>query len=277
MTAPSYLFPRYGALGVAIIVTAEVLLFQGVEPVPTFFTAIVWTGYILFMDGLVFRLKGTSLIATRKRELLFLIPFSIGFWLIFEAYNFHLKNWTYINLPETDWVRWLGYAWAFATILPALFETAEWLEATGVFASWRIKPWKITPGDLRKSMLIGAFLSFMPLLADERTAVYLFGCVWVGYALLIDPLNYRAGAPALFRDLEEGRMERFAGFFATGLICGVLWEFWNYWAHAKWVYTVPIMQHFKVFEMPLVGYLGFPAFAYECFAATTVAKTVLKV
>ena len=51
----------------------------------------------------------------------------------------------------------------------------------------------------------------------------------------------------------------------SGLLCGVLWEFWNYWARAKWHYTVPIMENLKLFEMPVPGYLGFPAFAIECF------------
>jgi len=45
----------------------------------------------------------------------------------------------------------------------------------------------------------------------------------------------------------------------------VLWEFWNYWARGKWHYSVPIMEHLKIFEMPVPGYLGFPAFALECF------------
>ena len=45
----------------------------------------------------------------------------------------------------------------------------------------------------------------------------------------------------------------------------MLWEFWNYWARAKWHYTVPIMENLKIFEMPVPGYLGFPAFALECF------------
>jgi len=51
----------------------------------------------------------------------------------------------------------------------------------------------------------------------------------------------------------------------SGFLCGALWEFWNYWSRAKWHYTVPIMEHVKIFEMPLPGYFGFPAFALECF------------
>ena len=45
----------------------------------------------------------------------------------------------------------------------------------------------------------------------------------------------------------------------------MLWEFWNFWSRAKWHYTVPIMERWKIFEMPLPGYFGFPPFALECF------------
>ena len=32
----------------------------------------------------------------------------------------------------------------------------------------------------------------------------------------------------------------------------------------NWVYTLPVLNFAKVFEMPLLGYLGFPPFALEC-------------
>jgi hypothetical protein len=52
----------------------------------------------------------------------------------------------------------------------------------------------------------------------------------------------------------------------SGALCGVLWEFWNYWALTRWTYSVPYVSHLKVFEMPALGYLGFPPFALECYA-----------
>jgi len=51
-----------------------------------------------------------------------------------------------------------------------------------------------------------------------------------------------------------------------------LWEFWNYWARTKWIYSVPILERFKVFEMPVAGYLGFPAFALECFTMYAIVR-----
>ncbi|MBI2080877.1 MAG: hypothetical protein HYT86_03990, partial [candidate division NC10 bacterium] len=60
-------------------------------------------------------------------------------------------------------------------------------------------------------------------------------------------------------------VQAFWCWFVGGTICGVLWEFWNYWATAKWHYTVPITAEWKIFEMPVAGYLGFGPFAVECY------------
>jgi len=49
------------------------------------------------------------------------------------------------------------------------------------------------------------------------------------------------------------------------MICGLLWEFWNYWASAKWVYTIPYLGFLQIFEMPVLGFFGFPLFALECY------------
>src|SRR5215831_16207103 len=128
-------FPIYGYIGAAIMVGAEVLLFTGNQVVGRWFTAIVWTGYILLIDSLVYRLKGSSLIATDRSELLIVAVISIAGWWLFELYNsprFWQTGpelwWHYHNLEPNPFLRWAGYDWAFATIFPALFETAELLE-----------------------------------------------------------------------------------------------------------------------------------------------------
>lgn len=97
-----------------------------------------------------------------------------------------------------------------------------------------------------------------PFLVPAEIAPYTAAPVFLGFIFLLDPINQRLGAESLTRD-------RTINLLLSGLLCGVLWEFWNYWARAKWIYTVPIMQQWKIFEMPLPGYLGFPPFAIECF------------
>ena len=85
------------------------------------------------------------------------------------------------------------------------------------------------------------------------------------FIFFLDPVNYWLGGRSLWRDLKEGKPKTLYSLLGSGLVCGWLWEFWNYWAGAKWHYTVPILGHIKIFEMPFLGYLGFPPFAVECF------------
>ena len=60
--SPKTRFAPHGYAGMAIIVAAEVLLFGGNQMVGHWFTPIVWTGYILFVDALVYKLKARSLL-----------------------------------------------------------------------------------------------------------------------------------------------------------------------------------------------------------------------
>jgi len=262
----------YGWMGLAVIGISEILLFAGVPLVRTFFTPLSWSGYILFADGLVFRQKGNSLMMSRPREFLLLLPLSIGFWLIFEFYNLYLRNWHYAGLPEELPLRLLGYAWAFATIWPAILETAELMEGWKVISRRKIRPWRIRKGHLVFSLVFGAFGLILPLLTSLRVAHYLAAPVWLGFIFLLDPLNYRMGRDSLFLDLERGDPRKLYSLLLSGVLCGFLWEFWNYWAGARWDYTIPIAGHIKIFEMPVLGYLGFPPFAVECFTLWAFVK-----
>ncbi len=115
-------------------------------------------------------------------------------------------------------------------------------------------------------MVVGAVLLAIPILAPRRIAMYLFALVWVGFVFLLEPINHRLLLPSFLNDLARGYRGRLYSFLIAGPICGWLWEFWNYWAGAKWVYTFPILQQWKIFEMPVPGYLAYPVFALECFA-----------
>jgi tetratricopeptide (TPR) repeat protein len=100
--------------------------------------------------------------------------------------------------------------------------------------------------------------------------------VWLGFIFLLDPINSRFGLPSLEADLASGRRARLYAFLGSGWVCGWLWEFWNFWAAAQWHYIFPILQRYKIFEMPALGYLGFPAFALECFVMYYFAAWLLR-
>ena len=255
-------FKLYGLTGLLIIIAAELLLFLRVKLVMIFFTPLVWTGYILFVDNLILKLGGKSLIYNRRKEFFVMLPISVAFWLVFEFYNLFLDNWHYVNLPEKMWIRLIGYTWSFATIWPAILETAELFRVLHIFDKIKIRQRSVSPSLLRASIALGAIFLIIPIAFPSR---YLAAPVWLGFILLLDPINYFCGEKSLFRDFERGKLNTLFSLLLSGLVCGLLWEFWNYWALSKWNYTVPILGDIKIFEMPVVGYLGFFPFAVECY------------
>ena len=41
---------------------------------------------------------------------------------------------------------------------------------------------------------------------------------------------------------------------------------WNFYSFPKWIYHTPGAEFFYIFEMPLLGYLGYLPFAWELFS-----------
>src|SRR6266481_957114 len=108
---------------------------------------------------------------------------------------------------------------------------------------------------------LGITVSLAAVLAFPR---YLYPLTWGAVWLIAEPLLYRRDpAHSLFADMTHGSWGRIARLMAAGLFAGVLWESFNAIARGRWIYTVPFLEHLKIFEMPLVGFLGFPFFALE--------------
>ena len=122
-------FPAHGWLGATILAVSEAAMLARVEPLWTWHTPFAWTGYILLLDASVYRMRGSSWITTNRSEFIFLAIVSIPLWVVFEGYNQLIDNWHYVNLPQNLVVRCFGYAWAFATISPGIFLTAELVAA----------------------------------------------------------------------------------------------------------------------------------------------------
>ncbi len=257
-------FPRYGWLGLVALAGAEWMLFRGAAPVPIYFTPIAWSAYLLIVDAAVLALTGRSRLHDAPRVFLRMALLSIPLWLIFEAYNLRLQNWTYVGVPHHWAAALLAYGWSFATIVPAIFETSDLVQA--LLPPIPIQPWTISPRVENTLMFSGAAFLILPLVIPQRIAAYLFVLVWLGFIFLLDPLNRRLALPSFLGDLSEGFSRRLYSFLFSGWICGWLWEFWNNWAGAKWHYTFPMFQRQKIFEMPAPGFLGFLPFALECFA-----------
>jgi hypothetical protein len=258
-----FCLPSYGWAGIAILPASEWLMFHQVEPVATYFTPIAWTAYILLADAAVHAITGHSRLRDTPAEFARMALLSIPLWLIFEGYNLRLQNWTYVCLPANRALALLGYGWSFATITSGILETADLVEAFGWFRP--APPVRFSVPAQAAMLALGAACLALPLALPQATAAYLFALVWVGFIFLLDPINYRLRLPSILGDFAAGRRGRFYSLLISGFVCGWLWEFWNYWAAAKWHYIFPMFQQLKIFEMPAPGYLGFLPFAVECF------------
>ncbi len=263
----------YGYPAVASMIACQFLMFKRVEPFYTGFTPIQWWNYIFLADAIVWGRQKKSLITDKPLEFIAILVLSNICWLVYEGYNLVLKNWYYTGLAPDEWQRLLGSFFAFATIFPGIFLSADLLESFGLFKDRDpLKPRSLPPVILQASFFGGIAAVIFPLVFPSR---YVFGSVWLGYFFLLDPVNYWRGNPSIFGDIEKGKWQRFWALLFGGGICGLLWEFWNYWAKAKWIYTVPFTENTKYFEMPILGFIGFLPFALECFAMYHFTRSLL--
>jgi hypothetical protein len=259
--------PARAWLGLAVMIGSMAATVARIEPFSSWNTPVAWSGWILFADGVVWKRRGSSWISDAPSELFALAFLSVPLWLVFELYNkFCIRNWYYVGLPELLALRYVGYAWSFATICPAIFVTGELVSS---LRDRRADPSRVSPPPAIPlgvagwlSIAAGAAMLLWPIL---RPSPYLAAAVFLGFIFLLDPVNARAGDESMRGDWHLRRYGRVVNLAIAGAICGVLWEFWNYWAAAKWKYAVPILPGLRIFEMPVLGYFGFPPFALECF------------
>jgi len=248
-------------LGPLAIVLCFALMRLQVEPFATFFYLLAWYGLIFTLDQLIKAREGLSLIARCGRGgFALLLCWSAVCWFFFELLNFRLENWYYIFVTDQPVLRLVGTFLAFATVFPGIFwiEHYLYLRGVGIGAHWR-------PLHFSNRGLYGLqFLGLLSLILPLVWPTYFFPLVWGALILLIAPINHRLGLNGFLHQLARGEYGQILRLLVAGLITGLCWEFFNFWARAKWIYTVPFFDELKLFEMPVAGFLGFPPFAVEC-------------
>lgn len=265
-------------LSIFFLILSTLLLWKGIEPFKTHYFLFAWWSYIALLDSWLYLHGGESLILNNfSKFFLFLAPFSSFLWFIFEAFNLRIQNWTYIDLPKEIWIRWPSTFLAYATVLPAIFLTANSLDHLNIFRKNEFSQFfNLEISKFSKILLLsaGGYMLILPLIFPN----YFFPLVWGGFILLLDPILIHWQKKSLIREWIQKNWNRTFQLLLAGAICGVLWELCNFWAGAKWIYTFPlplfIGPQIKIFEMPILGFLGFPLFALECFVMTEFAETL---
>jgi len=255
-------FPIWGLTGIALFGLGLWALAADLEAWNAVWYLPAWYGYLLVLDALIYARRGRSFVDGRRHELVAMMLWSLPFWLLFEAYNLRLHNWYYVFGLRTLWGSVLMSTLAFATVIPACFFHAEALEAFRIPRERQWRPLRVTRTVLAVCSIAGAVCAIAPLVWPR----WAFWMVWGAPLGTLEVANYRSGAPSLLRDLEQGRPGRLLRLLLGGLLAGAAWELLNYWARTKWIYTVPFFEDWKVAEMPLAGFGGFPPLALSAFA-----------
>lgn len=266
------------ALGLAGVAAATAMLLAHVGFAPTWFYLLVWYPTLLALDGavaLTARRAGSGEAAGGERSAGFallgrpaytfsLLAWSTAFWLLFELLNFRLDNWYYVFLPADAAARWAGILLSFATVIPAVLVAEALLANLGIASRTHWRALRLGRRGLRVLRAVGLLMLLLAMVWPR----WFFPLVWGFTTLLLEPF-VREHAPerSLLADLENGRPGRLIRLLLAGIAVGLLWELYNSGARGRWIYTVPGFEHWKLFEMPVLGFLGFAPFAVDCYVA----------
>jgi len=264
---PTFSFPVWGWIGLGLNVLSWALAWgrfdwAGRVNDHTFFP--LWLGYVLIMDGLVYRRRGASMLSRAPAKLVTLFPVSAVTWWYFEYLNRFVQNWWYQGTTHFTAFLYIGHATlCFSTVLPAIFETFEWLRTfPGLCRRYENGPAVSPLNRTRRLGLLAFGTGALVVLAAWPTATFFL--TWLApLALLYGGLEL-AGVRSPLGDVEEGEYGRAVMFALAALVCGFFWELWNFWSLPKWNYDVPYVNRFHLFEMPAVGYAGYLPFGPIC-------------
>ena len=261
-------FPRWGVVAVVWTLSWWVLAWTRCgwfEEVQRFTFFPLWLGFIVTVNAGTYARVGTCLMRRTPARWYALFAVSALFWWIFEWLNRFVRNWHYVGVEGFDAVIYALHATVcFSTVLPAVAAVAEWFSTcegwrrrteNGPAWPWlggRGAAWMLAIGGAASLVLTGMFpVSFYP-------------AVWVAPLALALSLSVFSGRRSMAHEVSRGDWSSAATWMAASLVCGFFWEMWNWLSVAKWIYTVPGVQRWHVFEMPLLGYAGYLPFGLEC-------------
>jgi hypothetical protein len=225
----------------------------------------LWVSFILVVNALLHRRTGRSLLLSRTRGFLLLFPASAAFWWSFEYLNRFVGNWRYVGGVEFGAAEYFLFATLpFSTVLPAVLSARELLLSYPRFdAAFRgLAPF--LPRRPREIAAAALLISCMGLLAVGIVPDVVFPLVWVAPPLLLISVSALRGEAHSLSGIARGDRRTFAASSLAALLCGFFWEMWNYGSAVIWVYDIPYVDAFHLFEMPILGYAGYLPFGILC-------------
>ena len=224
----------------------------------------LWLGYGLLVDALVLRRRSTSILTRSVSDFALLFVCSAPAWWLFEAFNLRTHNWDYLGGERFGPLAYFFLtSLSFSTVMPAVFETAELIRSAGWMRRLSDGPHLGPTQPVLLAMLgIGLTMLALSMIWPE----YFYPFLWGSVFFLTEPINAWRGRPSLLGHLRSGDWRPAIALALGALICGFFWELWNFHSYPKWTYRTPGVEFLHVFEMPLLGFLGYPPFGLELFA-----------
>jgi len=264
-------FPWWGWAGMALCLASWLLawkrftwfwLFQPHTFLP------IWAGFILAVNALAVKRSGSCLVLRRPFRFLLLFPLSAGFWWFFEYLNRFVQNWYYTGIEGMGPGEYSYYSsLAFATVLPGVLSMVDLLLTVPALGEGLARcrplylprfPW--IPLVTLATASVG--LALIGIFPDQ-----LFSLLWISPLLIIFSIQSLTGRRTLLSPLRIGDWRPLAVPALAAVLCGFFWEMWNYFSLARWTYTIPFVQRFHLFEMPVLGFGGYLPFGLECLLA----------
>ncbi len=257
-------FPWWGWLGFALVALGWTLAWSESLAPPEWrrhtFTPL-WVGYVIVMNARAWRRSGRSPLTHRTAWLAALFPASAAFWWLFEHLNRFVGNWHYSGVAAGgDWDYFLQGTLPFSTVLPAVASTWAWLASHPRLDALALPPLRTQPWLAWAALALGTLaLGAIGVWPDP-----LFAMLWLAPLLVLAGLQWLLLGESLLAPLARGDWRALLQPALAALVCGLFWELWNWGSVAQWHYSVPYVQRFHVFEMPLLGYAGYLPFGVEC-------------
>ena len=261
-------FPWWGSAGLlwtglAWIIAWNRFEWMGDWQVHTFTP--LWLGYILVVNAWTEARSGRCLMRNRPWFFLRLFPVSAGFWWFFEYLNRFVENWHYPPVWEPTAWDYIWYASVpFSTVLPAVASTTDWLSTWPRFDAAFNRFWRWEWVNRPITGWAGLAAAVLGLFGLGIWPDYLFPLVWVAPLVLLTSFSWIRGEDTIFTGLRTGDWRPVCLPAIAALICGFFWELWNVKSLAHWEYAIPFVQCCHLFEMPILGYAGYPPFGLEC-------------
>jgi hypothetical protein len=261
-------FPWWGSVGVMLGVVFWVLAWTRLPWFSRFqrytFTPL-WLSYILVVNALGYRRTGHCMLIDRPRFFLLLFPVSAMFWWFFEYLNRFVQNWYYEGAEGMSGLEYfLSATLPFSTVLPAVLGTYDLLASSPRAGAGLDRFVRIRLGRPRAAGVAGLCLSGFGLAGVGLWPSFFFPLLWVSPVLILVSLQAIRGRRTVLSPIAAGDWRRLYLLGMSALCCGFFWEMWNGYSLARWVYSIPFVHRFKIFEMPLLGYMGYLPFGVEC-------------